>query len=362
MELIKKKIKELKKAKYNPRKNLTPKDGEYQNIKRSIEEFGYVEPIIINKDNTIIGGHQRYTVLKDLGYDEVDVIELDVDKDKEKALNIALNKITGQWDEEKLNDLLIELNNDGFDITLTGFEDFNFDLDFNISNNEEEKEDVEFKENERERTNNTYNLRLYDESMIDGKYQIPIIENDNYIPDDIIGFNYAKTSENYDAGVHFYLDDYQFERIWNNPTDYIEILEKYSCVFSPDFSLYMDMPIIMKMWNIYRSRLIGQFLQKQGIKVIPTISWAEKETFDFCFDGIPKGSIVSISTIGVKQDKEAFKIWKDGVDEMIKRIEPSTILIYGGKVDYDYGNINIIYYGNKITERMNTLKNNKEVI
>ena len=74
MELIKKEIQALKEAKYNPRKKLTPKDKEYQNIKRSIEEFGYVEPIIINKDNTIIVGHQRYTVLKDLGYQEVDVI------------------------------------------------------------------------------------------------------------------------------------------------------------------------------------------------------------------------------------------------------------------------------------------------
>ncbi len=360
MELIKKEIQALKEAKYNPRKKLTPKDKEYQNIKRSIEEFGYVEPIIINKDNTIIGGHQRYTVLKDLGYQEVDVIELDIDKEQEKALNIALNKITGQWDEDKLNDLLVELDNTGFDITLTGFDEIDFNLDLNLSSNDEEE--VEYKENERERTNNTYNLGIYDESMVDGKYQMPIIENDDFIPEDIIGFNYAKTSDNYSAGIHFYLDDYQFERIWNNPSDYIELLENYSCVFSPDFSLYMDMPIAMKIWNIYRSRLIGQFLQKNGIKVIPTISWAEKETFEFCFDGIPKGSIVSISTIGVKKDDEAMKIWKDGVDEMIKRIEPSTILIYGGKLDYDYGDIKVIYYDNKVTDRMNASKNNKEVI
>ena len=108
----------------------------------------------------------------------------------------------------------------------------------------------------------------------------------------------------------------------------------------------------MKIWNIYRSRLIGQYYQEQGIRVIPTLSWAEKETFEFCFDGIPKGSIVSISTIGVKRNKEALKVWKDGVDELIKRIKPSTILIYGGKLDYDYGSINVIYYNNKVTERI----------
>lgn len=353
MELTKKKIKDLKKAKYNPRKNLTPKDKEYQNIKRSIEEFGYVEPIITNKDNTIIGGHQRYTVLKDLGYEEVDVIELDVDKNKEKALNVALNKITGEWDEEKLNDLLIELNNENFDLSITGF-DIDLNLDFNISNsNKETAENVEFKENERIRTINTYNLSLFDYSLCSkGFWEIPIIKNDNYIPKDLIGFNYAKTSDKKNAGIHFYLDDYQFERVWNNPEEYIDILKEYECILSPDFSLYMDMPMPMKIWNIYRSRLIGQFYQKQGIKVIPTISWAEKETFEFCFDGIPKGSVVSISTIGVKKNKEALKIWKQGVDELIKRIKPSTILIYGGKLDYDYGNIKVIYYENEVTERM----------
>ena len=89
------------------------------------------------------------------------------------------------------------------------------------------------------------------------------------------------------------------------------------------------MPMPMKIWNIYRSRQIGQYYQSQGIKVIPTISWAEKETFEFAFKGIPKGSIVSISTIGVKRNKEALKIWQDGVSAMIEEIEPSTILVYG---------------------------------
>ena len=111
------KLSDLKAADYNPRKALTPEDSEYQKIKRSIEEFGYVDPIIINEDGTIIGGHQRCTVLKDLGYEEVDVVVVSLDKQREKALNIALNKITGEWDELKLKDLLLD-----YDISLTGFE------------------------------------------------------------------------------------------------------------------------------------------------------------------------------------------------------------------------------------------------
>lgn len=116
------KLSDLKAADYNPRKALTPEDSEYQKIKRSIEEFGYVDPIIINEDGTIIGGHQRCTVLKDLGYEEVDVVVVSLDKQREKALNIALNKITGEWDELKLRDLLLDLDLGDYDISLTGFE------------------------------------------------------------------------------------------------------------------------------------------------------------------------------------------------------------------------------------------------
>ena len=88
MNIIKVKLQDLVYAEYNPRKELTPEDPEYQKIKRSIQEFGYVDPIIINSDNTIIGGHQRATVLKDLGYEEIEAVAVDLDKTKEKALNI----------------------------------------------------------------------------------------------------------------------------------------------------------------------------------------------------------------------------------------------------------------------------------
>lgn len=122
MNLQNRKLSELKPAKYNPRKKLTPEDVEFQRIKRSIEQFGYVDPIIVNKDGTIIGGHQRYSVLKEMGYEDADVVVVDLSKDDEKALNIALNKITGEWDERMLKDLLVELDISEYDITLTGFE------------------------------------------------------------------------------------------------------------------------------------------------------------------------------------------------------------------------------------------------
>lgn len=115
-------INELKMAEYNPRKNLTEKDPEYIKIKNSISEFGYISPIIVNSDMTVISGHQRLKVLKELGFTELECIVVDLDKTNEKALNIALNKIQGDWDEEKLEDLLQELKLQNFDTNLTGFD------------------------------------------------------------------------------------------------------------------------------------------------------------------------------------------------------------------------------------------------
>lgn len=334
-------INSIKPYKNNPRVN----DDAIQYVANSIKEFGFKNPIILDKDNVIVCGHTRLEASKRLGIDKIPCLYADdLNEEQIKAFRLADNKVSekAEWDYDLLIDELKDI-----DIDMV---DFGFDIETSIEVENEFEE--EFKVNERERTNQAYNLELFDEYNCEGKYQMPIIQNDNYIPSDLIGFNYAKTNENKKTGIHFYLDDYQFERIWNNPSDYVEILADYECILSPDFSLYLDMPIAMKIWNIYRSRLIGQYYQSCGIKVIPTISWAEEETFEFCFDGIPKGSIVSISTIGVKRDKDALEIWKKGMDAMIEHIKPSTILLYGGKLDYNYGDIKVIYYDNKVTEKM----------
>ena len=114
----------LNPAKYNPRKNLQPGDAEYEKLKRSIEHFGYVDPIIVNKrNNIVVGGHQRLKVLVDLGFKDVDVVYVDLNDTDEKALNIALNKVSGDWDADKLEDLLREIQLDtNFDVELTGFD------------------------------------------------------------------------------------------------------------------------------------------------------------------------------------------------------------------------------------------------
>ena len=93
-------------------------------------------------------------------------------------------------------------------------------------------------------------------------------------------------------------------------------------------------------------------MQDYGITVIPTVSWSTKDSFDFCFDGLPKNATLAVSTIGVKQNKEQFQIWVDGMDEIIKQLSPIKIIVYGGKVEYDYKSIEVVYFDNATTERM----------
>lgn len=141
-------IEKLNPAKYNPRKDLKPGDPEYEKLKRSIEEFGYVEPIVWNeRTGNVVGGHLRLKILKELGRTEIEVTVVDLDEIKEKTLNLALNKISGDWDLPLLKDLLQELDTGDFDISITGFDEDEIErlmTQFNpIDLDEDEDEDGE---------------------------------------------------------------------------------------------------------------------------------------------------------------------------------------------------------------------------
>ena len=123
MIIEKKNTADLLPADYNPRKDLKPGDPEYEKLKRSLEQFGYVEPVIWNKNTgRVVGGHQRLKVLIDMGIDQVECVIVEMPEDKEKALNVALNKISGDWDKDKLALLISDLQGADFDVSLTGFD------------------------------------------------------------------------------------------------------------------------------------------------------------------------------------------------------------------------------------------------
>lgn len=142
MVIEKKNVSELLPAEYNPRKDLKPGDAEYEKLKRSIEQFGYVEPVIWNKTTgKVVGGHQRLKVLMDMGITEVECVVVEMSVEKEKALNIALNKISGEWDKDKLALLITDLQGADFDVSLTGFDAVEIDSLFKATLQEGIKDD-----------------------------------------------------------------------------------------------------------------------------------------------------------------------------------------------------------------------------
>lgn len=174
-----------------------------------------------------------------------------------------------------------------------------------------------------------------------GKYGIPQIEPAQIeFPECFIDFNAAKTAKDgAGKGVHFFIDDYRFNRLWTSPGNYVEMLSRFQCVMSPDFSTYTDFPSAIQIYNHYRKHWVGAYLQEAGIKVIPTISWSTPDSFEWCFDGEPKHSIVAISSVGTQRNKETQKLFSDGYKEMVKVLDPDTIIFYGPIPDECKGNI-----------------------
>ena len=188
---------------------------------------------------------------------------------------------------------------------------------------------------------------------LSGKYGLPRLSTGYATPpESLVPFNMAKTTDGENAGVHFFIDDYQFERVWRSPLRYTEMLKRFDCVLSPDFSLYTDMPLAVKIWNVYRSRVIGAFWQSQGLNVVPTLQWANPITFDFCFNGIPTGAMVAVSTLGAAKGRISRQMWTAGMKEAIRQLHPSTILLYGSPIDFDFGNIKVIRYENETIKRL----------
>ena len=172
-----------------------------------------------------------------------------------------------------------------------------------------------------------------------GKFGIPKIKPYNGDLDIThwIGFNYSKKSEfcRKSVGVHFCLDDYQFETLWNHPNKYIENFRKCGAILSPDFSLYSDFPKAIQIYNHYRKHWLASFYQNKDIIVIPTIAWSTEDSYEWCFDGEPEKGIVAVSTTGILREKETQELFMNGYKEMKRRLKPSKIILLTVSDNYD---------------------------
>lgn len=173
-----------------------------------------------------------------------------------------------------------------------------------------------------------------------GAYDIPIIKPTPYERCEWIGFNCAiSCKEKKNKGVHFFLDDYQFTRLWTNIGRYTELLRQFKYVMSPDFSLYTDFPLAMQIYNHYRKHWIAAYWQKHGISVIPTICWGDENSYGWCFDGEPECSTVAVSSVGCMKNKENKELFLRGYREMVERLSPTQIIFYGSIPEECKGNI-----------------------
>lgn len=166
-----------------------------------------------------------------------------------------------------------------------------------------------------------------------GIFEFPIIHPCYEIPNRLIPFSKCISSTDVNYWVHFYEDDYLFERIWNSPRKYLQILKRFNGVILPDFSIYRDMPWVMQLWNIYRSRAIGCWLQVNGIKVIPNIRYSDRRTYRCCCDGISKHCTIAVGSHGTLKNREDRFFFTEGLKEVVKRLEPSVIVVYGSCPD-----------------------------
>lgn len=188
----------------------------------------------------------------------------------------------------------------------------------------------------------------------EGAFQIPIIPKASFNDEDfrellLIGFDRARPDDkkNRERMVHFFLYDYKFERVWKDAEKDLERLKNYRAVLSPDFSMYQEMNPTMQLYNTFRNRWCGAYWADKGLRVIPTVSWGNENTFDFCFLGIPKGSTIAVSTYMVSEhdnrcDQKDF--FMKGYREMLRRIEPERIICYNTPFPEMEGNIVFVDY------------------
>ena len=190
---------------------------------------------------------------------------------------------------------------------------------------------------------------LVTDAIFDSELEIPCIQPVDSIPTNMIPFSKAISGTEYGSWVHFYQDDYEFERIWNNPFRYLPILKLFSGVITPDFSLYRDMPLVMQQWNIYRSRAIGHWLQANGIPVIVNVRFADERTYKPCCAGVPRNSSIAIGSHGCIKIREERQFFQQGLAHIVEELKPKNIIVYGAAPisifgDYQQAGINIIQF------------------
>jgi hypothetical protein len=327
----------------------------------SFNSFGQVEMIAIGPNNEVYNGHQRLQVLmQTYGPDyevSVRVASRPLDEKEREKLVVYLHRgAVGEWDFDLLaNEFDLE------DLLEWGFEEKDFGIvresEF-AGNNEQDslgifslKTDVVFP------SNLTFNIPpLREDLLLEIPDDVQVWPGDDLAdkaaPSDnrivLLGYTMRKMSSD-QAILAFYVDDYRFESLWSEPDRYVMKFLNAGIrkAISPNFSLWTDDPQAMRIWNTYRSRWLGRYMQEAGMRILPDVNWALESDFGYCFAGIPSGCDVSVqmNTIRAK-NKEEVSNFIAGITEFVKQCRPSRILFYGGvhkRKMIEAANLNVPY-------------------
>lgn len=173
-----------------------------------------------------------------------------------------------------------------------------------------------------------------DYTSVTGKYDFPVLRKSKSIPNRLLPFNFAKTTKDYNCWLHFFIDDYQFERLWNSPQRYLPLIKKFNGVLSPDFSMFSDMSKSQQIYNCWRNRVLSAWLQDNNIEVIPVIEWSDKDSLKWCLDGLPIDSTIAVQTNGCYKNAATKLNFIRGMEYVSDKLTPSSIIIYGRGREY----------------------------
>lgn len=167
-----------------------------------------------------------------------------------------------------------------------------------------------------------------------GQFELPLISKVDSIPKNLISFNYVssmlkkKDFNPEDYFVHFFIDDYQFERVWNSPDRYYEQLSKFKGIIMPDFSVYQNFPKALQIYNVFKSRVIAAYYASKGMTVIPNVTWSDYDSLEWILEGLPKHSVIALSSNGVL-NKNVLDDFIYTFNEIVRRLEPTKIVFVG---------------------------------
>jgi len=173
-----------------------------------------------------------------------------------------------------------------------------------------------------------FKSNLVKDAYFSPNYEFPIIKRTVLKPEEAIPFDKASKSINFNHWIHFYIHDRNFERLWNNPKQYLAMLKRFDGVITPDFSLYRELPLAIQIWNTYRNRALAFWLQNNDINIVPNIRWGDERTYAFAFEGIEQGGTVAVSTSGRMRDKTDRYYFTKGLAKMVDALKPDTIISY----------------------------------